>query len=275
LQELWLAAEAAKKTLSERTKAAMFINLLGTRHKVDVTRAQFEEATAALVARTRTTTEIVVRQAGLTWDAIDRVLLVGGSTRMPMVVAMLEELTGKRADRSVSADEAVAQGAALYADLLLRQQGLQEGPPAFTVTNINSHSLGIVGVEVKTGRPRNRVLIPRNTPLPHTATKVFKTLKPNQSSVAIHVVEGDSETPDGCIEVGVCTIRDLPPGLPAGWPVQVSYTYETNGRLHVTAKLKGHHASVVTDFVRSNSMEEDELKLWAEVLAEESLREEE
>src|SRR5262249_50114492 len=110
-QDLWFAAETAKKTLSERPKATIYVNHLGTRAKVEVTRQQFDEATAHLLGRTRTTTEIVVRQAAMTWANIDKVLLVGGSTRMPMVVRMLEELTGKPPERSVSPDEAVAHGA--------------------------------------------------------------------------------------------------------------------------------------------------------------------
>ena len=171
------------------------MNHLGTRAKVDITREQFEEATAALLGRTRTTSEIVVRQAGMTWANIDKVLLVGGSTRMPMVVRMLEGITGKPPERSVSPDEAVAYGAALYADLRCRQLNRSAGPPRFAVTNVNSHSLGIVGVDAQTGRRRNQILIPKNTPLPHTVTKVFKTNKPNQPNVVIKVVEGESERP--------------------------------------------------------------------------------
>ena len=270
LQELWLAAESAKRTLTERPKAAIFVNHLGSRLKVEVSRAEFEEATAALVERTRLTTEIVVREAGLTWADIDRVLLVGGSTRMPMIGRMLENLTGKTPDRSISADEAVAHGAALYANLLARQKGESTPAAAFSVTNVNSHSLGILGADPRTGRKINKILVPKNTPLPRTVTKVFKTLKPNQESVSIQVLEGESERPEFCNPVGTCAIHGLPSKLPASWPVQVSYTYETNGRLHVAAKLTGHPASVVTDFVRENRMEDEDLELWARYVEEDA-----
>ncbi|HEV3022788.1 MAG TPA: Hsp70 family protein, partial [Pirellulales bacterium] len=86
LQDLWTAAELAKKTLSERPRATMYVNHRGKRHKLEVTRDEFEEATAPLVLRTKTTTEIVVMQAGFTWGQIDKVLVVGGSTRMPMIL---------------------------------------------------------------------------------------------------------------------------------------------------------------------------------------------
>jgi molecular chaperone DnaK len=83
------------------------------------------------------------------------------------------------------------------------------------------------------------------------------------------VLEGDSDDPAACSQVGVCAIRDLPADLPLGWPVRVSYTYETNGRLHVTARLKGHQAGVTTDFLRENSLPDDDLELWAHYVAEE------
>lgn len=272
LQDLWTSAELAKKTLSERSKAALYVNCQGTRLKVDVTREEFEEATAPLLLRTRTTTEIVVLQAGLAWPEIDKVLLVGGSTRMPMVVRMLEELAGRPADRSVSADEAVAQGAALFADMLLQKQGQGGGHTEFSLTNINSHSLGLVGVDAITGRRVNRIIIPKNTPLPHAATRRFKTFKANQANVRICVLEGESEIPEACTEVGVCVIRDLPPNLPAGWPVEVRYAYRENGRLQVAARLVGHEAKVTTQFVRDNSLSDDDLMLWAECLASEAQR---
>jgi molecular chaperone DnaK len=269
-QELALAAEAAKRTLTERPKAAIFVNHLGSRLKVEVTRAEFEEATAALVERTRLTAEIVVRQAGLTWADIDRVLPVGGSTRMPMIARMLEQMAGKPPDHSIAVDEAVAHGAALYANLLAAEKGGTTTAAPFTVTNVNAHSLGILGSRPRTGRKLNKILVRKNTPLPQTVTKVFRTFKANQQSVAIKVLEGESSRPEFCHQVGVCAIRDLPPDLPAGWPVQVSYTYEANGRLHVAAKLKSHPAGVTTDFMRENSMPDEDLDLWTRYVEEEA-----
>jgi molecular chaperone DnaK len=272
LQEMWIAAEAAKKTLSERSKATMYVNFQGKRHKVEVTRQEFEDATAPLVLRTRTTAEIVVLQAGLKWQDIDRVVVVGGSTRMPMITRMLGELAGRTIDHSVSADEAVAHGAALYADLLMAKQGAGTGQTQFSVTNVNSHSLGVVGVDPLTGRKRNRIIIPKNTPLPHSASGRFKTFRANQPNVKITVMEGESDSPDACTEVGLCVIQGLPPNLPAGWPVEVRYTYRENGRLQVSASLVGHAAHVSTEFVRDNTLSDDDLMLWAECLSAEAER---
>jgi molecular chaperone DnaK len=267
-QELSLAAEAAKRALSERQKAHLVVNHLGRRLKVEVTRAEFEEATAPLLGRTRTTTEIVVMQAGLSWAEIDRVLLVGGSTRMPMVARMLEELTGKVPDASLSADEAVAHGAALFAGLLLGRRQGSTTPPKFRVTNVNAHSLGLVGIDPATGRKINKVLIPKNTPLPKAVAQRFKTFKPNQKNVTIRVLEGESELPEACTQVGTCVIRGLPSDLPAGWPVEVRYSYEENGRLRVHGRLGGHEAAVTTEFIRVNNMTDDELMFWHKCLAD-------
>ena len=273
-QELWLAAELAKRTLTERKKAPLHINHLGNRLKVEVTRDEFEAVTAGLLERTRMTTEIVVRQAGLGWGDIDRVLLVGGSTRMPMVRQMLRELTGKEPETSLNPDEAVAHGAALYAELLAPRPEECEQPANFTLTDVNSHSLGILGSHAETGRKFNKVLIPKNSPLPHTVSKVFKTFKPNQRSVQIKVLEGESDRPEVCTVIGTCAIRDLPPDLPAGWPVRVSYSYAANGRLHVSAHLQGHSAGVNADFERENRLPDEDLDMWAHFIADELAAEE-
>ncbi|HVA46779.1 MAG TPA: Hsp70 family protein [Pirellulales bacterium] len=270
--ELLFAAEAAKRMLSERTKATLVVHHGGKRLKVDVTRQEFEEATLPLVLRTRTSTELVVLQAGMAWQDIDRVLVVGGSTRMPMILKVLAELAGRAVDHSVAPDEAVAQGAALYADLLLQKQGAGGGHTQFSVTNVNSHSLGVVGVDAESRSRVNRVIIPKNTPLPRSKTKRFKTFKANQANVKVTVLEGESEVPDACIEVGTCVIRDLPPNLPAGWPVEVRYSYQENGRLQVSAKLVGHGAHVTAEFIRDNSLSDDDLLLWGQVLADEAAR---
>jgi len=269
-QDLRLAAEGAKKTLSERTKATVYVNLRSGRKKAEVTREEFEEATAALLGRTRATTEIVAMQAELTWAQVDKVLLVGGSTRMPAVARMLEELTGKPPDASLSADEAVAHGAALYAGLILARRGQGEDAPSFTVTDVNSHSLGLIAIDPAADRRFNQVLIPKNTPLPKVVVKKFKTFKDGQKSVKVTVLEGESEQPDACTQVGECVIRGLPPGLPAGALIEVRYMYQANGRLRVQGKLLGHDAAVTTEFIRVNNLSGDDLLYWYERLTAQS-----
>jgi molecular chaperone DnaK len=260
LHELLAAAEAAKRTLSARPRADLRFRDGAAPRRVEVTRDEFERATAGLLGRTRATTQIVLREAGLDWSGIDRVLLVGGATRMPMVARMLRELSGRAPVQCLAPDEAVAHGAALYADLLA--SAAAGAPPAFELTDVSSHSLGVAGVDPRGGRPRNRVLIPKNTPLPREAIGRFKTARAGQRSVRIRVLEGEAADPDACTEVGRCVIRDLPPGLPAGWPVEIRYAYAADGRLRVAARLLGADARVEAEFVRDNALPEGDLLLW-------------
>jgi molecular chaperone DnaK len=262
-QELWLAVESAKRTLTERPKTTLYLNQLGRRGRIELTRKEFEDATLPLLERTRMTTELVVRAARLKFTDLDRILLVGGATRMPMIGRMLQELTGKTPDRSISADEAVAHGAALYAGLLVPPASPEVDAPQFSVTNVNSHSLGILATEPTTGKKFNKILIPKNTPLPFTKRKKFQTYRPSQRAVLIKVLEGESTEPEACASIGTCSISNLPADLPAGWPIEVSYTYQSNGRLHLDARLKGHDTGITTEFQRENSLEDAEMQAWS------------
>ncbi len=123
LSELLVAVEEAKRTLSTRSKANVTIRTGGKSDEVSITVAQFEDLTEPLLERTALTTRHVLAAARVTWNQIDRLLLVGGATRMPMVARMLERRSGKRPDRSVHPDEAVARGAALFAGYLLSKGG--------------------------------------------------------------------------------------------------------------------------------------------------------
>ena len=159
-------------------QGALVAEYCGKVSRVEVSREQFEEATQDLLDRTRFTCVQALRATGLDWADLDRVLLVGGSTRMPMVRTMLQALSGKPPDASVAADEAVAHGAALQAGLVLAKRGGRKA--RFSIRNVNSHSLGVVGIEPQTRRRRNGIIIPRNTPLPVSTQRQFRTAKDDQ-----------------------------------------------------------------------------------------------
>ncbi|MBN2477452.1 MAG: Hsp70 family protein [Pirellulales bacterium] len=258
--KLWRECEDAKRTLSARGKASVACDYRGFSCRAEVSRQQFEEATQDLLDRTRFTTVQALKAAGLAWGDVDRVLLVGGSTRMPMVRNMLRELSGKEPDTSVAADEAVAHGAALRAGLVLARR--QDQPATFTIHNVNSHSLGVVGTDPHTGRKRNGILIPRNTPLPVTAKRTFKTRKANQKSILVQIVEGESPSADDCTQIGKCTVRDLPPNLPVQSPVDVLFHYEPNGRLKVHVTVPETDRQVKTEIVRENSLCKEHMDGW-------------
>jgi molecular chaperone DnaK len=257
---LWRECEDAKRTLSSRNQASVTCDYRGCAARMEVSREQFEEATQDLLDRTRFTTVQTLKAAGLAWADIERVLLVGGSTRMPMVREMLRRLSGRQPDASVAADEAVAHGAALRAGLLLAEQ---EGrPPAFSIGNVNSHSLGVVGTDPKTRRRRSGILIPRNTRLPATSRRDFKTQKANQKSILVQIVEGESPSADDCTPIGRCTVRNLPPDLPARSPVDVLFHYQPDGRLKVRVTVPGTQREVETEIVRENSLSKEHLDGW-------------
>ncbi|HVX13793.1 MAG TPA: Hsp70 family protein [Pirellulales bacterium] len=267
LQRLMAEVEEAKRTLSARQNATIRVDHAGSSTTVKVSRELFEQLTADLLERTSYTTRQVLSIAGVTWQDIDRVLLVGGATRMPMVGRMLEQLSGKKPDQRVHPDEAVARGAAVYAGYLLANQPDSQKPPAFSVTNVNSHSLGIEGIDPSTLRKRNVIVIPRNSPLPAKVKERFVTKAENQRSVMVQVLEGESSTPSECTAIGRTSLRDLPPGLPAGWPVEITYQYETNGRLHVTAVVPGTKSEVKLELEREGALSNERLARWKQVVS--------
>lgn len=259
--QLWIDAQEAKHALSERNKTSVVCFHAGIRMRIEFSRSEFAELTADLVERTETTASLVIRQAGLEWSNIDRVLLVGGSTRMPMIRDMLRNVTGKEPICSLSPDEVVAHGAALYAqDLIARESGSQGA--ACDLVNVNSHSLGVVGTEASTGRKTNVVLIPKNTQLPARASKVFSTAKANQRSIRVQIVEGESDRPEECISLGECVVQGLPPGLKKREKILVEYSYAANGRISVLARVPSVRHSAHVEIERSRVPSQVSLDSW-------------
>jgi molecular chaperone DnaK len=263
--KLWRECEDAKRTLSARPKAPLVAEYQGKSHRLEISREQFEEATQDLLDRTRFTCVQALRAAGLEWSDLERVLLVGGSTRMPMVRAMLQKISGKVPDASVAADEAVAHGAALQAGLILAKR---DGRAArFSIRNVNSHSLGAVGVDPQTKRRRNGIVIPRNTPLPVSAIRKFKTAKRDQRSILVQIVEGESPSADDCTPIGRCTVADLPPGLPAKSPVDVIFQYQSDGRLKVRVPVPKTDRQFETEIIRENGLSKEDMDAWRQFIS--------
>ena len=260
---LWRECEDAKRTLSARNKVSVACDYRGQAVRMEITREKFEELTRDLLTRTEFTTQQALQAAGLDWDGIDVVLLVGGSTRMPMVEQMLKKLSGKAPDRSLSADEAVAHGAALRARMLLDRDGGK--PPTFKIKNVNSHSLGVSATDSKTSRQRNAILIPRNTTLPVTARRIFKTHRDGQKTILVNIVEGESEAPEYCTEIGKCVVRDLPDNLAAQTPIEVRFRYLENGRLTIVVSVGDRE--MLHEMTRENSLSEEQLKSWRQYIA--------
>ena len=260
LGRLYMAIEEAKHTLSARSRATVRIDHGGHSHSLDITRQQFADLSADLLERTAYTTKQVLTEGGVSWNKLSRILLVGGSTRMPMVAEKLEQMSGMRVDRTVNPDEAVARGAAIYAKFLLNQRaGRQTG---FQVSNVNSHSLGIEGIDPETLRKTNVTLIPRNTPLPATFTERFTTKRAGQQSIVIQVLEGETSNPEDCTQIGRTVVRGLPANLPQGTPISVTFSYQTNGRLEVHTEIPGIEQEHRLTLERNSGLSEANVANW-------------
>jgi len=267
---LYREVVAAKHSLTARGRAAIRVEHGGFADEIRVGRAEFEEMTADLLERTAHTTRQLLVAAGLDWTDVSRLLLVGGATRMPMVQEMLRRMTGIAPDHTVHPDEAVARGAALYASHLLAEQTDAGRGSRFRVTNVNSHSLGVEGIEQETLRKANIVLIPRNSPLPAKFTERFVTKRAGQPSIVIRVLEGESSAPDHCTPIGRTVIRDLPPDLPQGWPVEVTFEYGANGRLTVHGVVPGTQRRVQLSIERNVGLSGERVARWKGAVSSDS-----
>lgn len=274
LTSLILAAERAKRTLSKLNQTTVTCTHAGKVLTVPLTRADFENLTRDLLVRTRLTTQQVLRQASLAWEQVDQVLLVGGSTHMPMTQQMLRDLTGKQPNNSLAVSEVVARGAAIHAGIVATHHGGDEGAMLSSEArealadvveiNVNSHSLGI---EIKQGQDRlNNVLIPKNTQLPTAASRVYNTVGENQRRVHIKVLQGEAPRAENCISIGECWIEDLPPVLPRGSPIQVRCGVASNGLIDVMALDMTTGRMARTSIHRSSGLSDEEIAREAEWL---------
>ncbi|MHB1426220.1 MAG: Hsp70 family protein [Gemmataceae bacterium] len=271
LVNLTSAAERAKRTLSKLPQTTLTCMHSGQVLTVPLSRADFESLTRELLIRTRLTTQQLLRQAKLTWEQVDRILLVGGSTHMPMTRQMLLELTGKVPDDSLAVSEVVARGAALhagivasrdYAEELLVEEEARSVLAQVVEINVNAHSLGI---EVKQGQERiNDILIPKNTQLPTAASRVYCTVVENQQRVRVKVLQGDASKAEACISIGECWIEGLPPNLPKSSPVQVRCGVGSNGLIDVMALDMTSGKMARTEIHRSSGLSDEEIAREAE-----------
>ncbi len=258
----------AKHTLSSRDQATVRMEIDGRNIATTVLRSEFEACSRDLVERTAFTTRQVMSAAKVGWSDIGRVLLVGGATRMPMIQELLTSTSGIPVDTSVNPDEAVARGAAIYAQYRLARKGVATFARELTITNVNSHSLGIEGINMATMRKENSHVIPRNSPLPCVVNRKFVTKMADQKSVVIKVLEGEGKTSDGCIPLGRAVLRNLPPGLPAGHSIHVEYRYDINGRLAVRGHIPGYGDQAVVELQRTRALSDTRLAAWKTVVCQ-------
>ncbi|WP_028775320.1 molecular chaperone DnaK [Shimazuella kribbensis] len=255
LQRLKDAAEKAKKDLSgvlNTTISLPFLTMdqFGPKHlEVTLTRAKFEELSANLIERTMIPTRQALSDAGLSPSEISKVVLVGGSTRIPAVQEAIKRLTGKEPTKGVNPDEVVAMGAAI-------QGGVITGDVKDVVlVDVTPLSLGIEtmgGVFTK--------IIDRNTAIPTDGTQIFSTAADNQTAVDIHVLQGERPMANDNKTLGRFQLHDIPPA-PRGIPqIEVMFNIDVNGIVNVTAKDKATNKSQAITIQSSSGLNESDIE---------------
>jgi molecular chaperone DnaK len=273
-------SEDAKRDLSSKAQVPVSVYYKGNTLSVALTRSDFERMTADLLQRTKDTTELVMHQAGIKPGMLDEVVLVGGSTYMPVVEQMLREVCQREPSRGLVAPEkAVAEGAAIHAAILQARydqsssevaDAVRKRLNAVSTSDVNSHSLGIkISDPRDKSRKINHIMIPKNTPVPHSVKQRFGTNTQNQQRIHVEVMEGDAPDPNACEMIGDFRVFNLPENLPKGAPIEITYSYDASGRFSAKAKELTGNNEAETEIVRSGGMNETEVTNALETLAEE------
>jgi molecular chaperone DnaK len=265
MQRLKEAAEKAKKELSSSTTTNInlpFItaNETGPKHfEMDLTKAKFDELTADLVDATAEPVRKALADAGITAADLGKVLLVGGSTRIPAVQDKVRELTGKEPSKSLNPDECVAIGAAIQGGKLAGDAGAGD----ILLLDVTPLSLAI-----ETLGGVSTVLIPRNTTIPTRKSQVFSTAEDNQTAVDIHVVQGERQFARDNKTLGQFRLDGIPPARRGVPQIEVTFDIDANGIVNVSAKDLGTGKEQHITITSGSNMSDDEINKAVKEAAE-------
>ena len=255
MQRIKEAAEKAKMELSSATQTNINLPFItvsenGPLHmNMEITRAKFEQLTSSLVEKTIDPMKKAMSDAGITGSDIAKVILVGGSTRIPAVQEAVKKVTGKEPFKGINPDECVALGAAVQGGVLT---GDVKDVLLLDVTPLSLSIETLGGVATK--------LIERNTTIPTKKSQVFSTADDNQSAVDIHVMQGEREMASDNITLGRFQLTGIPPA-PRGVPqIEVTFDIDANGIVNVSAKDKGTGKEQSITISSSNKLSDEEVE---------------
>ncbi|HDM31883.1 MAG TPA: molecular chaperone DnaK [bacterium] len=275
LQRIKDAAEQAKIELSSMVETEINLPFItstpeGPKHLLyKLTRAQFEQMTRDLVEKSIERVKKTLEEAKLTEKDIDEVVLVGGTTLIPQVRNAVKDFFGKEPNKSINPEEVVAMGAAIEAEILTaKEEGRAPEGEIKSVLLLDVLPLSL-GIETLGGI--NTIMIPKNTTIPTSKTQIFTTAADNQTSVEIHVLQGERPMASDCRSLGRFILDGIPPA-PRGIPqIEVTFDVDANGILTVTAKDKatGRERSIrITGSIGLSKEEIERMKREAEQFAE-------
>lgn len=260
-------AEIAKKQLSniEQTKPRFTIE--GKTYTVKITRDQFEQASKTLLDRTELYIDEIFEEQNITWNDIDHLLVIGGSTRMPMVKKLLEKLSGKTVKYEVNPDTAVAIGAAILASTLDQEKKVSPGigSSKLQISDVTSQTLGLITFDPTSDEKQNSPIILNNTKIPAKSSIQVSTRHDNQTTINITVTEGKDIDLEFVKIVGE---KDLTiPSYPKGAPIEVTYAYDIDQTIFIEVKDLTTNKSLGTfDIDRSANLNAEELGKSIEIV---------
>ena len=234
-------AEDIKKTLSRRRIAKKMLYGPAGSMRMEISREMFEQAVSSLMSRIDILLEVALEEADIKPSEIDKVLLVGGSSRIPLVRQQLKKMFGSAPETTVNVDECVALGAALHAGLtMLREKpeqvpaGISGGLGNINLVDVCNHSYGTIcaPIDKETGKRiiENRIILKKNTPLPCQDSQMFYTVSKGQTELEVTITQGEDNAPEYVNKIATNKLK-LPPNRPAKCPVKVTYSYDLNQRM--------------------------------------------